>query len=74
MTQDQQIIEAFQSHAGQMTLHQMHSYSWYGEFRARKRDINRDDPDWSLRFAKRGETPSENIYVLERKAKPGELL
>ncbi len=74
MSQEAEIIEAFQLHGNQMTLAQMIPYSWAWEFRARKRDINKDDPKWILRLVSRGEKASQNLYALEKKPKPGELL
>lgn len=75
MTQPQEIISTFQVYANAMTLGQILKYPWGYEFRARKTEIN-DDPaePYQIRFAKRGQKPSENLYVLERKPKPGELL
>lgn len=72
MTQHQEIIAAFQMHGNAMTLGQILKHSFGYEFRARKVEINRDDPDYQIRFAKKGEKPSENLYVLERKFKPVE--
>lgn len=75
MTQPQEIIATFQSYANAMTLGQILQYPWGYEFRARKSEINDDKSEpYQIRFAKKGEKPSDNLYVLEKKPKPGELL
>lgn len=76
MTQEQSIIEAFQAHAGAMTLGQMLKYSWGYEFRARKAELNSDpSSEWMIRFVKKGyEKKSDHLYILERKPKQGDLL
>ena len=74
MSQESEIIEAFQLHGMKMTLGQMSDYPWFFEFRSRKVEINKADPKWSIRFVKKGERPSDNLYLLEPKPRPGELI
>ncbi len=74
MTQAEEIIMTFQANGGHMTLGEMGAYSWFYEFRARKTEINHEDPKFQLRLAKRGKSPSQNLYVLEPKPRPGELI
>jgi hypothetical protein len=74
VTQPEEIITTFQSYGNAMTLGQMGSYPWFYEFRSRKVEINKNDPIYQIRLVKRGEKASDNLYVLEKKPRPGELL
>lgn len=66
-TQQQQLLELFESHGRRLLLGDIMQTTLAAEYRARMTDLRRKG--YTIRYT-RGETPSQNVYQLWH---PGEL-